>query len=99
MQKITKTELEILKVLWDKPLSIKELASKLNKNFNTVKTLVYRLINKNIIIAKKEEKGCVYICNISKDKFVKQATKTFLEFFYDNDAKRLIEDIKELKRL
>lgn len=98
MQNITKAELEILKILWDTPASIKEISDKLNKNLNTVKTLVYRLINKDIIFAQKKERGCVYVANINKDDFNREATKEFLCFFYGNDVEKLMRDLKRIKK-
>ena len=48
MYKITDTEIKILNIIFEKPLTMKEITLEIGKNMSTVKTLVYRLIKKGI---------------------------------------------------
>jgi len=75
---ITDAELEIMKELWEnKQLSLNELTEKLNekepKNKNTIKTLLYRLVQKGAIESRKiNTKEVVYIPKINEKKFWKK---------------------------
>ena len=71
---ITDAELEIMKELWEnKKLSLNGLTEKLNekepKNKNTIKTLLYRLIEKGAVKSiNKNQKENEFKANISKEK-------------------------------
>lgn len=73
---ITDSELEIMQVLWNNGDSgLTEIVTELDKtkprNKNTVKTLIYRLVDKGSIKSKKSNRqGFVYSPTISERKYL-----------------------------
>ena len=74
---ITDAELEIMQVLWKNrecnlTTITQELSRNENKNKNTIKTLIHRLIQKGAIESQKiNNKEVVYVPKINKKKFMK----------------------------
>ena len=110
---ITDAELEIIQILWKKKQCnlttiIQELSANEEKNKNTIKTLIHRLVQKGAIESKKvNTKEVVYIPKISERKFLSKESNSFLKKFFNGSTEKLllnfIEDKKvsksELKRL
>ena len=110
---ITDAELEIIQILWKKKQCnlmtiIQELSANEEKNKNTIKTLIHRLVQKGAIESKKvNTKEVVYIPKISERKFLAKESNSFLKKFFNGSTEKLllnfIEDKKvsksELKRL
>lgn len=110
---ITDAELEIIQILWKKKQCnlmtiIQELSANEEKNKNTIKTLIHRLVQKGAIESKKvNTKEVVYIPKISEKKFLSKESNSFLKKFFNGSTEKLllnfIEDKKvsksELKRL
>ena len=88
---ITDAELEIMKELWEnKQLSLNELTEKLNKkeprNKNTIKTLLYRLIEKGAVKSiNKNQKENEFKANNSKQKDQKKEKQCFLNKVYNGE--------------
>lgn len=93
---ITDAELQIMQVLWERKECdlneiIEELNGKTDKNRNTVKTLLRRLILKGSIKSKKiNSKGTVYVSQVNKSKFLINQNDIFLKRLYDGSAKNLL---------
>lgn len=110
---ITDAELEIMQVLWKKKQCnlitiIEELSNNEEKNKNTIKTLIHRLVQKGAIESKKvNTKEVVYIPKINERKFLTKESNNFLKKFFNGNTEKLllnfVEDNKvskkELKRL
>lgn len=111
---ITDAELEIMQVIWKKKQCnlttiIEELSNNNEeKNKNTIKTLIHRLVQKGAIESKKvNTKEVVYIPKISERKFLSKESNSFLKKFFNGNTEKLllnfVEDKKvskdELKRL
>ena len=102
---ITDDELEIMKLLWEKgELTLNEivelLSKKEKKNKSTVKTLLYRLIEKKSvksIINKKKEN--TYRAEIEKEKYLKKENESFLEKLYNGSTNKLLLNFVEEKKI
>ena len=104
-EKITDAELEIMKVLWEKKsLTLNELVEELSKNEpknkSTIKTLLYRLIDKKVVKSiEKNKKENEYKPLISEKKYLKSANETFLEKLYDGNVNNMLLNFVEDKKI
>lgn len=104
-EKITDAELEIMKVLWEKKsLTLNELVEELSKeepkNKSTIKTLLYRLIDKKVVKSiEKNKKENEYKPLISEKKYLKSANETFLEKLYDGNVNNMLLNFVEDKKI
>ena len=102
---ITDAELEIMKELWEnKQLSLNELTEKLNKkeprNKNTIKTLLYRLIEKGAVKSiNKNQKENEFKANISKEKYLKKENQSFLNKLYNGNTSNMLLNFVENKEM
>ena len=102
---ITDAELEIMQVLWKNGKSnlseiLEELKSDTDKNKNTIKTLLRRLILKGSVESKKTNlKETVYIPKVSKDKFLSNQNESFLNKLYNGKTGNLLLNFVENKKV
>lgn len=102
---ITDAELEIMKELWEnKKLSLNELTEKLNekepRNKNTIKTLLYRLIEKGAVKSiNKNQKENKFKANISKEKYLKKENQSFLNKLYNGNTSNMLLNFVENKEI
>lgn len=102
---ITDAELEIMKELWEnKQLSLNGLTEKLNekepKNKNTIKTLLYRLIEKGAVKSiNKNQKENEFKANISKEKYLKKENQSFLNKLYNGNTSNMLLNFVENKEI
>ena len=102
---ITDAELEIMKELWEnKQLSLNELTEKLNekepRNKNTIKTLLYRLIEKGAVKSiNKNKKENEFKANISKEKYLKKENQSFLNKLYNGNTSNMLLNFVENKEI
>ena len=102
---ITDAELEIMKLLWEKEeLTLNEivelLSKKEKKNKSTVKTLLYRLIEKKSvrsIINKKKEN--TYRAEIEREEYLKKENESFLKKLYKGSTNKLLLNFVEEKKI
>lgn len=85
--RISEAEWEIMKIIWDnEPLKASQIVKKIQtrKSWNdkTIRTLIRRLVDKNILIAKKEKVN-IYYPLVSKEKCIKDVTNSFLDRVFD----------------
>ena len=102
---ITDGELEIMQILWDKgEAGLQDILLELNKtrkrNKNTIKTLLYRLIDKEAVkTVKVGLKEVEYKANIKKEKYLAKQNKSFLEKLYHGNAEKMVLNFVEEKQL
>lgn len=98
---ITNAELEIMQVFWDKgACGLTEILLELNKtkkrNKNTVKTLIYRLLDKGSIVSQKNNSiDVVYVPTINEREYLAKANKSFLKNIYKGNIKKLLLNFVE----
>ena len=115
MEKITDSELEVLKVLWasDSELPLSKIRSSLQATMNweaaTIKTLLARLVSKNAVLQEKRE-VFYYSALVSEEEYNAWATARLINRLYKGKASNLVaallnadgifrEDIDELRQM
>lgn len=115
MEKITDSELEVMKVLWasSSPLPLSSIRSELQMLMNweaaTIKTLLARLVSKNAVLQEKKE-VFYYSPLVSEDEYNAWATARLVNRLYNGKASKLVaallntdgitkDDIDELRRM
>lgn len=102
---ITDAELEIMQVLWenencDLNTIIQQLNSKEEKNRNTIKTLLRRLILKGSVKSKKIGlKDTIYIPMVSKNKFLEIQNESFIKKLYNGKTNNLLLNFVENQKV
>lgn len=89
MVRISDSELEVMKVIWEKKettsVEIIEALKDFNWNFNTTRTLIKRLLVKGAIeIVKKEGKTYTYRSAIDENEYKNFVTKALLKKLYND---------------
>jgi len=113
--KISDSELEVMRILWreNKPLSFAEIREELEHatqwSPSTIKTLVARLRDKNIISTSSNYVN-LYTPNITQAQYIQAQEKSFIGKLFGGSAKKLVaslwqsgqlgdDDIDELRAL
>lgn len=102
---ITDAELEIMKVLWENgELTLNEIVEILSKdekkNKSTIKTLLYRLIEKESVksITNKKKEN-TYKAIVKKDEYLRKENESFLEKLYNGSTNKLLLNFVEEKKI
>lgn len=115
MEKITDSELEVLKVLWasDSELPLSKIRSRLQATMNweaaTIKTLLARLVSKSAVLQEKRE-VFYYSALVSEEEYNAWATARLINRLYKGKASNLVaallnadgisqDDIDELRQM
>ena len=115
MEKITDSELEVLKVLWasDSALPLSVIRSSLQTITNweaaTIKTLLARLVSKNAVLQEKKE-VFYYSALVNEEEYNTWATARLINRLYKGKASNLVaallhadgisrDDIAELRQM
>ncbi len=102
---ITDAELEIMQVLWgneqcDLSTIMKELNDREDKNKNTVKTLLRRLILKGSVESRKIGlKDTIYVPKVDKNKFLESQNESFLKKLYNGKTNNLLLNFVENQKV
>ncbi len=103
---ITDAELQIMNILWKtQPLTLNEIVNQLSykeiKNKSTVKTLLYRLVEKGSVksITLQNKKENLFKTAISQEQYLKKANENFLEKLYNGSTNKLLLNFVEDKKL
>ncbi len=102
---ITDAELEIMKVLWEnRELTLNEIVEILSKNGkknkSTIKTLLYRLIEKESVKSiTNKKKEHTYRAIVSEDEYLKKANESFLKKLYNGSTNKLLLNFVEEKKI
>lgn len=113
--KISEAEWEVMKVIWaNSPCTsnqiINTLAESTDWNPKTVKTLISRLVNKNVLGYKEDGRRYLYYSLVQEDECIKAENQSFLSKVYNGALKSLLvsfikesdlskEDVEDLKRI
>lgn len=112
---ISKTELDVLKAIWDhSPATAEEIISRLNTSRDwhekTVKTLLNRLVKKNALGFNKVGRVYEYYALVEKKAYQEKETQSFVHRLFQGRISPLVagfakkedltkEDIEDLKLL
>ena len=100
---ITDGELEIMQVLWNNGnCGLAEIVAELDKtkkrNKNTVKTLLYRLVDKGAVKSQKVNgQEFSYAPTITEKKYLSKANDSFLSKLYKGNVEKLLLNFVEDK--
>lgn len=100
---ITDGELEIMQVLWNNEnCGLAEIVAELDKtkkrNKNTVKTLLYRLVDKGAVKSQKvNSQEFSYTATITEKKYLSKANNSFLSKLYKGNVEKLLLNFVENK--
>lgn len=103
---ITDAELEIMNILWEeKSLTLNEIVEKLSKketkNKSTIKTLLYRLVEKGSVKSKtsQNKKVNVFEAEISQKQYQRKASDNFIQKLYHGSTNKLLLNFVEEKKI
>lgn len=112
---ISNSEWDIMEVLWSSsPQNSKEIIEKIQQNSDwkpsTIKTLISRLVEKNIVSYEKRGKSHYYYPLLKREECIRIKSNKFINKFYKGGLKTMIasfvemydlsdEDIEELKEI
>ncbi|RII32980.1 BlaI/MecI/CopY family transcriptional regulator [Clostridium chromiireducens] len=102
--KISNAEWEVMKVIWNHPEInsvniIHELQDKVEWKPPTIKSLINRLLNKNIIGFKKSGNEYLYFSLIPKDECIKIESKSFINKVFSGSIKSMLLTFIESKEI
>ncbi|MBC1743974.1 BlaI/MecI/CopY family transcriptional regulator [Listeria welshimeri] len=97
---ISKSELEIMKIIWEygRAVQYSDVAMILSEKEvlwkkNTILTFLARLVEKNLLRVKKIGRKNEYYALVSENEYLERQTETFLEEIYEGDVKGLITNL------
>lgn len=113
--KISEAEWEVMKIIWSKnPCCANEIIKSLQGNTDwqpkTVKSLISRLLKKNVIGFSEEVRTYYYYPLVNEKECVKEESENFIQRVYNGAAKNMLlnfiednklteEDLDDLKRI
>ncbi len=102
---ITDAELEIMKLLWEnEELTLNKIVENLSKeekkNKSTIKTLLYRLIEKGSVKSiTNNKKENTYKAIIKKENYLEKENESFLQKLYNGSTNKLLLNFVEEKKI
>lgn len=102
--RISDSEWQIMKILWDKsPLTSTEIIAKLDNNNDwspkTVHTLISRLVKKGAIEAKKEGNFYLYFPLVAELETKKNETESFIQRVYNGSIQLFVANFIKQEKL
>ena len=104
ISKISDSEVEILRVLWEsaEPLTLAEIRIELSKRTpwedSTIKTLLRRLCEKGAVLQEKKKVFC-YSPVITEAEYEKYCTQKLIDRLYKGSAKNLVAALVHEQKL
>lgn len=100
---ISKAEWKVMDVIWDYGQLkasdiIEKLDDKVSWNSKTIRTLIRRLVDKEILGVKKEDVN-VYYSLVDKEEYTRDETKNFIKKVYDGSISLLLSNFVKHENL
>lgn len=105
MRKLSDSEFEIMKVLWnqDTPMTSNEILDRLKDKYNWklagLMTFLARMVDKGYVYCDRSTRTNYYSVVISQDQYRIQESESFLERLYDSSATKLIAQLCKGKKI
>lgn len=104
LPQISEAEWEIVKILWDKPqITAREVMERLDKSidwkFNTVKTLLWRLVEKKAVGFDKVKRTYYYYPLVDKQEYANVETQSFLKRVFDGSLSLMMENFLKYEKV
>jgi len=108
---ITDAEWEVMNVLWEmSPCTAMDVAEALNRHPKTVKTLLGRLVRKNVLRFREDGNRYVYSAAIPRQRYVRDESASFIDRVFGGETTPALvhfvrstrmtqEEIDELRRI
>ncbi len=101
---ISAAESQVMEALWrGKPLTPEEIIAAVGPangwQAGTVRTLITRLLRKKAIAGKKEKTGYFYRALISRDDYIQDESKGFLDRLFKGEVSPLVAHLAEHRAL
>ncbi|GAA0077660.1 BlaI/MecI/CopY family transcriptional regulator [Clostridium sp. CTA-5] len=102
--KISNAEWEVMKVIWNcseitSVNIIRELKDKVEWKPSTIKSLINRLLNKNVIGFKKLSNEYLYFPLISEHECIKKESRSFVDKVFNGSVKSMLLNFVESKEI
>lgn len=102
--KVADTELIILKILWvESPLTIGQIISRAQQHTewhdNTIKTIVTRLLKKELVGRNKDGKQFFYYPIIEQSNVINDESESFLGRFFEGRLSPLVAHFAQSKKI
>lgn len=99
MKKISQAELDVMDVLWqESPLAASTVALRLSTkdwNIRTVKTLLSRLVEKEVVSTEQDGRRFLYTPLISKKSYASRAARSLTDRLFGGRAAPLVAHLAE----
>ncbi len=102
MPQISDSEWKVMNVLWtESPVTANQVMDKVAMDWKptTVKTLLSRLVKKEAVGFKENNRTYLYYPLINEEEYVKAESKTFLKKVYGGGLKAMLINFLEIERL
>ena len=98
---IADAELPVMKVLWEKgTLTSPQIFEGMEGNKNTLKTLLQRLVAKGAVtVDESVPRKSLYTAAISRDEYIKNERKGFLQKVFDGSAKMMLMNFVQEEKI
>jgi len=92
---ISDAEWQVMNVIWDaQPATGQEVVSRLEGHADwapaTIKTMLHRLVRKNVLAYEQQGNRYVYRSNVRRADCIKQASRSFLERVFSGEPGSLV---------
>ena len=105
MKKLSDSEFEIIKVLWNQgtPMTSNEILDRIKDKYDWklsgLMTILARMVDKGYVYCDRNTRTNYYSAVISQKDYQVQESKTFLEKIFDNSATKMIAQLYKANRL
>ncbi len=101
---ISEAEFQVMKVIWGKsPVSTTEVVTELEKTTDwkpkTIQTLLSRLVKKDVLSFKREDRVFVYTPLVKESDYLSQESDSFLKRFYNGTLNAMVVNFLDQDRL
>lgn len=104
MKTISDSEFEVMKIIWSKPgVYANEIINVLKETTDwtpqTIKTLINRLLKKEVIDYRKEGRQYAYFSLIDEEDYLKKESRSFIKKFYNNSISQVVNHFVEDRKV
>ncbi len=103
LKSISDSEWKIMEVVWKKPgILIGEIRDALKDSgwsYSTIKTLVLRLVNKQMLRTEESEQGKRYFADVDEEASRNEETKNFIDRIYNGSVKMMVSNLVKNSKL
>lgn len=100
MELMSDSEKEIMKLIWDHggSMTISELLDQIEQTGRdwkrtTVRTFISRLIDKGMLVSKKEGRGALYVAQMSEEDYLKTQSVQFVNQVFGGSVSTLLTSL------